>query len=342
MYLCIYLSIYPSIYLSFYLSIYLINPSLSSHYLCTYMSIYLSIYLILCILSICPSIYLPNYLSIYLSFYQSIYLPSYLYPSIYLSIHRFIYLRTHLPIYLSTHLPINPSIHPSIYLTILAIYLSQSFFSRQIATRSADQTTSVRQRDTAPLCCQKKHTRKAAKKMESRKRTFDKASERPKVLRTPQFFARLTSKWASRHNRVHFFNISTSKSALNLSVFYTCDFEMCFAPQRHALFRHLNFQKCSEPLSFFTLLTSKCASRHNRMHFFDISTSKSGPVFLCAFNMLTSKCASRHNGVHLFDISTSKSALNPSVFYTSDFEMCFAPQRRALVRHLHFRKCPNM
>ena len=34
------------------------------------------------------------------------------------------------------------------------------------------------------------------------------------------------------------------------SVFYTFDFEMCFAPQRRALFRHLNFQKCSEPVSF--------------------------------------------------------------------------------------------
>ena len=29
-------------------------------------------------------------------------------------------------------------------------------------------------------------------------------------------------------------------------------------------------------------------------------------------------------------IRTSKSAPNPSVFYTFDFEMCFAPQRRAL------------
>ena len=29
------------------------------------------------------------------------------------------------------------------------------------------------------------------------------------------------------------------------------------------------------------------------------------------FNLLTSKCASRHNGVHFFDISSSKSALNP-------------------------------
>ena len=40
-------------------------------------------------------------------------------------------------------------------------------------------------------------------------------SERPKVLRTPQFFAHLTSKCASRHNGVHFFDISTSKSGPN-------------------------------------------------------------------------------------------------------------------------------
>ena len=34
--------------------------------------------------------------------------------------------------------------------------------------------------------------------------------------------------------------------------FYTFDFEMCFAPQRCALFRHLNFQKCSEHGVFCT------------------------------------------------------------------------------------------
>ena len=32
---------------------------------------------------------------------------------------------------------------------------------------------------------------------------------------------------------------------------------------------------------------------------------------LGVFNMLTSKCASRHNGVHFFDVSTSKSGPNP-------------------------------
>jgi len=39
--------------------------------------------------------------------------------------------------------------------------------------------------------------------------------------------------------------------------------------------------------------------------------------------------------VYFFDIFTSKKAQNPkpSVFYTFDFEMCFAPQRRALFRH---------
>ena len=71
-------------------------------------------------------------------------------------------------------------------------------------------------------------------------------SERPKVLRTRQCFALLTSKCASRHNGVHFFDISTSKSAPTMVCFVHFHFEMCFSPQRRALFRHLNFQKSSE------------------------------------------------------------------------------------------------
>ena len=47
------------------------------------------------------------------------------------------------------------------------------------------------------------------------------------------------------------------------------------------------------------ILTSKCASRHNGVHFFDISTSKSGPDLVCLY-ILTCKCASRHNGVQFF------------------------------------------
>ena len=83
----------------------------------------------------------------------------------------------------------------------------------------------------------------------------------------------------------HFFDIWTSKSGPRPSVFNTFDLEMCFAPQRRALFRHLNFQKWSEAACVLYILTWKCASRHNGVHFFDISTSKSGPELrvFCAF-----------------------------------------------------------
>ena len=70
--------------------------------------------------------------------------------------------------------------------------------------------------------------------------------QRPKVVRTPGVFYILTWKCASRHNGVHFFDISTSKSGPELRCFAHFDLEMCFAPQRHALFRHRNFHKCSE------------------------------------------------------------------------------------------------
>ena len=49
-------------------------------------------------------------------------------------------------------------------------------------------------------------------------------------------------------------------------VLCTFDFEMCFAPQGRALFRHLNFQKWSEAGVFY-ILSSKCVSRHNGVQF---------------------------------------------------------------------------
>ena len=42
------------------------------------------------------------------------------------------------------------------------------------------------------------------------------------------------------------FDITTTKSAPKLRCFVHFDFEMCFAPQRRPLLRHLNFQKWSE------------------------------------------------------------------------------------------------
>ena len=77
-------------------------------------------------------------------------------------------------------------------------------------------------------------------------------SEPPKVVRTCCVFNILTSKCASRHNGVHFFDISTSKSRPKLRCFAHFDFQMCFAPQRRALFRHLNCQKWSAPGVFCT------------------------------------------------------------------------------------------
>ena len=57
----------------------------------------------------------------------------------------------------------------------------------------------------------------------------------------------------------------------------------------------------------------------------------------CALYILTWKCASRHSGVHFCDISTSKSGPKLACFVHFHFEMCFAPQRRALFRHLKVR-----
>ena len=135
----------------------------------------------------------------------------------------------------------------------------------------------------------------------------------------------------------HFFDIGTSKSGPRPSVFNTFDLEMCFAPQRRALFWHLNFQKWSDAEVFCTFWLGNVLRATTACTF---STSEPPKVvrdrqFL---TLLTWKCASRHNGVHFFDISTSKSGPRMVCFVHFHLEMCFAPQRRALFRHLNFQK----
>ena len=99
--------------------------------------------------------------------------------------------------------------------------------------------------------------------------------------------------------RVHFFDISTSKSAPTL-VF--CTFWLPKAQQR-ALFSTSQLPKVLRSWCALYILTWKCASRHNRVHFFDISTSKSAPTLVfCTFWL-------------------------PNA------------QQRALFRHLNFQKC---
>ena len=112
---------------------------------------------------------------------------------------------------------------------------------------------------------------------------------------------------------------------------------MCFAPQRRALFRHLNCQKRSENGVFCTFWLPNVLRATTACTF---STSQLPKVLRSwgVLRILTWKCASRHNGVHFFDIATSKSAPKLRCFAHFDLEMCFAPQRRALFRHLNFQK----
>ena len=92
-------------------------------------------------------------------------------------------------------------------------------------------------------------------------------SQLPKVVRAWCAFYILTWKCASRHNGVHSFDISTSKSGPNLVYFLHFDFEMCFAPQRRTLFPHLNFQKWSENGVFSTFDFELCFAPQRRAIF---------------------------------------------------------------------------
>ena len=131
-------------------------------------------------------------------------------------------------------------------------------------------------------------------------------SQLPKVVREWCALYILTWKCASRHNGVHFFDIATSKSRPTLRCFLHFHFEMCFAPQRRALFRYRNFQKWSEPLVCFVHFDLEMCFAPQRRALF------------------------RHLNFQKWS--------EPWCFVHFDLEMCFAPQRRALFRHLNFQK----
>ena len=97
----------------------------------------------------------------------------------------------------------------------------------------------------------------------------------------------------------HFFDIWTSKSGPNLVCFVHFDLEMCFAPQRRAIFRHRNFQKWSDHGVFCTFWLQNVLRATTACTF---STSQLPKVVRSSsvLSILTWKCASRHNGVHFF------------------------------------------
>ena len=73
---------------------------------------------------------------------------------------------------------------------------------------------------------------------------------------------------------------------------------MCFAPQRRALFRHLNFQEWSQREMFLPLLTN--VLRATTACTFSTSQLPKVVRTWCVLYILTWKCASRHNGVQFF------------------------------------------
>ena len=282
-------------------------------------------------------VHLATYLPIYLSIYVSIYL------SIDLSLSLSLF---HLSLCLAVYLSICLSMYLSIY---LSIYLSLSLFhlSLCLASKCGRRPPVFNTFDFR--MCFAPQRRALFRHLDFQKWsgpgvfctfwlgnvlrattacTFS-TSWLPKVVRDRQFLTLLTWKCASRHNGVHFFDISTSKSGPKLKSFVHFDLEMCFAPQRRALFRHLNFQKWSEAEVFWTFWLGNVLRATTACTF---STSQLPKVVRtwCVLDILTWKCASRHNGVHFFDISTSKSGPNLVCFGHFDLEMCFAPQWRAI------------
>ena len=112
---------------------------------------------------------------------------------------------------------------------------------------------------------------------------------------------------------------------------------MCFGRQRRALFWHRNFQKWSQAGVLCTFWLRNVLRATTACTFLTSQLPEVVPSW-CALYILTSKCASRHNGVHFFDIATSKSGPKLVCFVHFDFEMCFAPQRRAIFRHRNFQE----
>ena len=74
---------------------------------------------------------------------------------------------------------------------------------------------------------------------------------------------------------------------------------MCFSLQRPVIFRHLNFQKCSETVSSLACWLENALSTTAACNF---STSELPKVLRewCVLYILTWKCALRHSGLQLF------------------------------------------
>ena len=93
-------------------------------------------------------------------------------------------------------------------------------------------------------------------------------SQLPKVVRTPGVFNILTSKCASRHNGVHFFDIATSKSGPTMVCFVHFDLRNVLRATTACTFSTSQLPKVVRQWCVLYILTWKCASRHNSVQFF--------------------------------------------------------------------------
>ena len=121
-------------------------------------------------------------------------------------------------------------------------------------------------------------------------------SELQKVVPDRHVLYIFTSECAFRHSGVHFFDIWTSKSGPGSSCFVHFHFQMCFSPQRRAIFQHLNFKKWSRIVSFLTFSLPNVLFTTAACNFWISELRKvlPDPQF---FNIFTSECAFRHSGV---------------------------------------------
>ena len=123
--------------------------------------------------------------------------------------------------------------------------------------------------------------------------------------------------------RALFQHLNFQKSSDAEGCFAHFDLEMCFAPQRRALFRHLNFQKWSGPGVSCTFWLGNVLRATTACTF---STSQLPKVVRSwgVLYLLTWKCASRHNGVQFF-ISHLASWLRTRRFSEPTFRPSGAP-----------------
>ena len=114
-------------------------------------------------------------------------------------------------------------------------------------------------------------------------------------------------------------------------------FDMCFAPQRRALFPHRNFKKWRNMWCFVHFDLEMCFAQQRRALFRHLNFQKwSKAGVFCTFwlrNVLRATTACTFLTSQL-----PKVVRHLVCFVHFDLEMCFAPQRRALFRHLNFQK----